>query len=200
MKRERASVSEAAPSTRPSAARQRILDAADRLFYRNGIRAVGVDLIIREAAVTRVTFYRHFPSKESLIEAYLGARAIRARAAVGALRSAMPDDPRSVLDAISRGLAEECTLDGFRGCEFINAAAEFADDTAAARRMAADQRRWVLDTTSDLLTELGRPDARQRAETLLMLRTGAYFATGLDRSPTAYALYLRLCDRVIDAP
>ncbi|MFW0796997.1 helix-turn-helix domain-containing protein [Gordonia sp. CPCC 205515] len=185
-------------AARPSAARQRILDAADHLFYLDGVRAVGVDRIIGEAAVTRATFYRHFPSKETLVEAYLGARADRARAAVAALRAAMPDDPRAVLDAIARGLAEECAIDGFRGCEFINAAAEFADESAAARRMAVDQRRWVLDVTTDLLAELGRPRPRETAEALLLLRTGAYFATGLDRSPTAYALYLRMCDAVID--
>lgn len=183
---------------RPSAARLRILDAADRLFYGDGVRAVGVDLIIREASVTRATFYRHFPSKDALIEAYLGARSERARAAVAALRAAKPGDPRAVLNAIARGLAEECAIDGFRGCEFINAAAEFADESAAARRMAVDQRRWVLGVTAELLAELGRPRPRETAETLLMLRTGAYFATGLDRSPTAYALYLRMCDAVID--
>jgi AcrR family transcriptional regulator len=186
------------PPERPSAARQRIVDTADRLFYDHGVRAVGVDRIVAEAHVTRVTFYRHFPSKEDLVEAYLRARGERGRAAVAAMRAATPDDPRAILDAIARGLADECAVDGFRGCEFVNAAAEYSDGSAAARRLAVEQRAWVVDVTTDLLAALDRPRPRELAEILLMLRTGAVYAAGLDRSPNPFGLLLQTWDALID--
>src|SRR4051812_23843262 len=84
-------------AARPSLARARILAAADRLFYGEGIRAVGVDRLMSEADVTRVTFYRHFPSKDDLIAAYLNGRLSRDKEQVAILRRGYPDDPHSVL-------------------------------------------------------------------------------------------------------
>jgi AcrR family transcriptional regulator len=84
---------------------------APQLFYAHGVRAVGVDRIVAEAQVTRMKFYRHFPSKEDLVEAYLRTRAERGRAAVAALRAATPDDPRAVLAAIARGIADDCAVE-----------------------------------------------------------------------------------------
>jgi AcrR family transcriptional regulator len=181
---------------RPSAARRRILETADRLFYAHGIRAIGVDRIVAEAQVTRVTFYRHFPGKEDLVEAYLRARADAQRTGIDAMRAANADDPRAVLDAIAHGVADECTVEGFRGCEFINAAAEYADDSAAARRLAVEQREWVTGVFSELLDELGRP--KELAEVLLMLYTGVVFAGGLDHSTTSSELFLRTWRSVVD--
>jgi AcrR family transcriptional regulator len=182
---------------RPSVARQRILEVADRLFYAHGVRAVGVDRIVAEAKVTRMTFYRHFPSKEDLVEAYLRNRAERGRADVAALRAATPDDPRAVLDAIARGIVDDCAVEGFRGCEFVNAAAEYSDGSAAARRLAVEQRAWVVDVAAELLAALGSPQPRALAEVLLMLRTGAVFAAGLDRSDTS-PLFLQAWDALVD--
>jgi AcrR family transcriptional regulator len=185
-------------SSRPSAARLRIVAAADRLFYDHGVRAVSVDWILAEAGVTRVTFYRHFPSKEDLVETYLRERAERGRATVAALRTESPDDPRAVLDAIAHGVADDCAVKGFRGCEFVNAAAEYSDESAAARRLAVEQRAWVVDITAELLTELGRPQPRELSQILLMLRTGAFFAAGLDQTENSFALFLQTWDALID--
>jgi len=85
---------------RPSAARASILAAADRLFYAEGIRAVGVDRVVSEAQVTRVTFYRHFPSKDDLIAAYLQQRLHRDQGQLAQLRREHPDDPLAVLSGI----------------------------------------------------------------------------------------------------
>lgn len=183
---------------RPSAAKERVLDTADRLFVAHGVRAVGVDRIVAEARVSRVTFYRHFPAKEDLVEAYLRRRADAGRAAVAALRAATPDDPRAVLDAMARGVGDDCAVDGFRGCEFVNAAAEFSDASAAARRVAVEHRAWVVDVTAELLEELGHPRPRELSEILLMLRTGAFFAAGLDRSTTSFERFLRTWNTLVD--
>ncbi len=183
---------------RPSPARQRIVEAADRLVYNHGVRAVSVDWILAEAKVTRVTFYRHFPSKEDLVETYLRDRAEGGRARVAALRDALPDDPRAVLDGIAHGIADDCAVEGFRGCEFVNAAAEYSDESAAARRLAVEQRAWVVDVAAELLTELGHPRPRELAQVLLMLRTGAVVAAGLERTENSSALFLQTWNALID--
>src|SRR6187402_72490 len=90
---------------RPSAARASILAAADRLFYAEGIRAVGVDRVVSEAQVTRVTFYRHFPSKDDLIAAYLQQRLHRDQEQLAQLRREHPDDPLAVLSGLVEALA-----------------------------------------------------------------------------------------------
>jgi AcrR family transcriptional regulator len=183
---------------RPSAARRRILETADRLFYDHGVRAISVDRLIAAAGVTRVTFYRHFPSKEDLVEAYLLARAERGRQRVAEARAQAPDDPRVALDAIADAVVEDSAVPGFRGCEFINAAAEYSDLTDRARALAVQQREWIVDVTEELLTRLGRPHPRELAEVLLMLRTGAVVAAGLDRSENTFPLFRRTWNALID--
>src|SRR3954463_1350576 len=94
---------------RRSAARQRILETADRLFYDEGIHAVGIQRVIAEASVTRVTLYRHFASKEDLIAAYLQRRAAHDHQQVDGVIAAYADDPRGALTQ----LAEVLTRDDF---------------------------------------------------------------------------------------
>jgi AcrR family transcriptional regulator len=183
---------------RPSEARRRILQAADRLFYDHGVRAISVDRLLAAAGVTRVTFYRHFPSKEALVEAYLLARAERGRQRVAEARAQAPDDPRVALDAIAAALVEDSAVPGFRGCEFVNAAAEYSDHTDPGRALAVQQRAWIVDVTAELLAQLGHPRPRELAEVLLMLRTGAVVAAGLDRSEKAFPLFLRTWNALID--
>src|SRR3954463_15780385 len=86
---------------RPSKARERIVQTADRLFYNEGIHAVGIQRIVAESAVTRVTLYRHFASKDDLIDAYLERRAQYDRDQVGGLIEAHRDDPRRVLTELA---------------------------------------------------------------------------------------------------
>src|SRR5689334_1650923 len=97
----------ARPQRRPSAARQRILDTADRLFYNEGIHAVGVNRIVAEAAVTRVTLYRHFPSKNDLISGYLEGRAQFDHAQIDGLIAEYPDDPRRALTELGTALTRD---------------------------------------------------------------------------------------------
>jgi AcrR family transcriptional regulator len=189
-----------APKTqRPSATRRRILDAADRLFYDEGLRAVGVERIVAEAAVTRVTFYRQFASKDELIEAYLRARADRARERIAEARGAEDADPWSVLDAIAQTLVEDGAILGFRGCEFINAAAEYPDLAHPARSIAAEQRKWLVAVAEEALSQLGHSHPRRLAEALLMLRTGAAVAADLDHSDDTGAVFLDAWHTFLDA-
>jgi AcrR family transcriptional regulator len=184
---------------RPSAARQRLLDTADRLFYAHGVQAVGVDRLLAEAGVTRVTFYRHFPTKEDLVEAYLRERMARGRRRVTDILERSPDDPRAALDEIARTFVDDSTIPGLRGCEFVNAASEYSADSDPARVLAVEQRRWIRDVTADLLGRLGHAHPHELAEVLLMLRTGAVIAAGLDGSESAFPRFLQTWDALVDS-
>jgi AcrR family transcriptional regulator len=165
---------------RHSAARERIVDTADRLFYTTGIRAVGVDRVIAESQVARMTFFRHFPTKDDLVATFLRRRMIQARGELARVEAEHPGDPRAVLAFFAAGVSSEPKIPGFRGCEFINTAAEFCDPNHPARAIAADHRAWITSKMRDALTELGHPTPRTTAEALLMLRTGAMVASSLE--------------------
>ena len=111
----------------PSEARRRILETADRLFYQDGIPAVGIDRIIAEAGVAKMSLYKHFPSKDDLILAVLK---YREQAVLEFFRSAMErhgKKAKSPLRAFFAALKDFFESPGFRGCPFQNAAIELAD-------------------------------------------------------------------------
>lgn len=182
-----------APARPASPVAARILDAAARRFAADGIRTVSADRVIAEAGVSKVTFYRHFPTKDALVVAYLTSVADAERAAVDGYRAAHPADPRTVLDAYADVLGGAACLPGFRGCPFINAAAEYADPSHPVRAVVAEHRRWMVATAAELLTELGVPDASAVAEELVMLRDGAMVAgyVGGPEAGAAVAEHLR---------
>src|SRR2546429_7308408 len=109
-----------------SQARERLLSTASGLFYREGIRAVGVERILAEAPATRATFYRHFPSKEDLVVAYLRGVDNDIRTAIEAAVEAAPS-PADALRAIGAAVADDLARPEFRGCAFLKAAAEYPD-------------------------------------------------------------------------
>ena len=157
---------------------RRILEVAAPRFYREGIRAVSADAVMAEAGVTKVTFYRHFPTKDRLVEAYLETVAAAERAAVASWRARHAGDPAAVLTEYANQLGTQVCGDGFRGCPFLNAVAEYPDVTHPVRVVAERHREWLRRTAEGLLTELGLPDARVAAVQLVMLRDGAMAAGG----------------------
>ena len=156
-----------------SAARTRILATADRLFYGEGIRAVGVDRVVAEARVTRVTFYRHFPSKDHLIVAYLQGRLDRDREQLARLRAEHPTDPRAVLTALAADVSADSASPGFRGCPYLNLTAEFCDADHPARSVAGAHRMWLKGEVQQLLTALEHDRVDLVSEQLVLLRAGA---------------------------
>lgn len=124
-----------------SQAKQRILETADRLFYQEGIRAVGIDRIIAEAGVAKMTLYSHFPSKDDLILAVLHYREERV---LEYFRSALERHGRRTKDklrAFFAALKEWFESPGFRGCAFQNAAVELADREHAGSQFVRDHKR-----------------------------------------------------------
>ncbi|TCC25102.1 TetR/AcrR family transcriptional regulator [Kribbella speibonae] len=173
-----------------SEARTRLLNTATGLFYVEGIRAVGVDRVIAEAQVTRATLYRHFPSKDDLIVAYLtqAGEAIRAQVTAARAEDATPDD---IIRAVSRSIADDIQSAGFRGCAFLNAAAEYPDPAFAVHQAVLTHRQWFLETMTELFTDLGKIDAEPAARHFVMLRDGAMAAGCLTDPKPVCETFLR---------
>ncbi|WP_240670460.1 TetR/AcrR family transcriptional regulator [Actinoplanes solisilvae] len=153
--------------------RELILQAAAVLFYAQGIRAVSADKIITKVGITKVTFYRHFPGKDDLVVAYLERRAQSERDAIEGARRSSPGDPAGALRLIAEGIGVESCAPGFRGCPFINAAAEYADAGHPVREVVASHRRWFKATIEQILHEIGVADVSGVADQLVILRDGA---------------------------
>jgi AcrR family transcriptional regulator len=164
-------------TTAPSP-RERLLATARRLFYSEGIHAVPVDRLVTEAGVTRATFYRHFPAKENLVEAYLRATDADLRAAVAQAldRSTPQEAAAALLDLIG----EVTCSAGFRGCHFINASAEYPDPADPVRVAVAEHRIWFQDTVTRLAERAGHPDPDHAGRVLVLLHDGALSAAELD--------------------
>lgn len=167
-----------------SPARQRVLDTATRLFYAHGIRAVGVDRIIAESGVAKATFYKYFPSKDDLVVAYLDqVDAVWS----GQLHSAAEQagtDPADQLVGLFDALTSSCQREGYRGCAFINAAAEADPNTAVHDRTVAHKHQvlaWVRGLAADAGAR--NPDALARSLTLLL--DGGLASGSLDADPAA---------------
>jgi AcrR family transcriptional regulator len=155
--------------------KDRILETADRLFYLQGIRAVGVDTIAAEIGISKRTLYNHFPSKDALISAYLERRFVRSR----------PSDKPPVeqilglFDSLERHFAHK----DFRGCPFINAVTELGNEDRPARKIAAEfkesRRLWFRDH----LVQLGVTDAEGLATQLALLVDGSIAQNLVRKTP-----------------
>ncbi|MFE5672157.1 TetR/AcrR family transcriptional regulator [Agromyces sp. NPDC056523] len=180
-------------SSGTSAARERLLATASELFYREGIHAVGVDRIIAEAGVTRATFYRHFPSKESLVEAYLGVEDANIKAAFETAE-ATGAEPAPMVDLVIEGLADDIARRHTRGCPFINAAAEYPDAASGVRTTVARHREWFRSELEQLLGAAGAPEPAESAAELVLLRDAAMvggYLDGWDRVRPAFVASAR---------
>lgn len=164
--------------------RERILAAAVKHYYADGIRAASADRLLAEAGVSKVTFYRHFPTKDDLIVAYLEHVAEGERTALLAARAAHPDDPAAVLRWYAAMIGQLSCGAGFRGCPFVNAAAELPDPSHPGRQVAAAHRAWLIAQGAELLAQLGVRDAGNKAGQLMMLRDGAMLAGYVDDPAT----------------
>lgn len=160
------------PPAKNSAARERVLETAARIFYAEGINTVGVARIVEEAGVTLATFYRHFPSKQDLVLAYLqgvhddfASRAAAAEAAA--------EDPGDMIKLIGDNITAQLFDPGFRGCAFINAASEFEDPDGPILQAVLAHRTWFHDLVRDAFASAGHPQPDLAASRYVMLRDGA---------------------------
>ena len=184
-------------ATLPSApAKLRILRTADALFYDEGIRSVGVDRLIGESSVTKATFYKHFGSKDRVITAYLDFRHHAVAERMGEIVGAT-DDPEQAVRGIIADLVATIQAPGFRGCPFLNAAAEFSDPDHPVRAAVREHRDWYEAALGDLLRALGHPLPGEGADEFVLARDGA-LSGGYAGDPVAAVGALgRAIDRII---
>jgi AcrR family transcriptional regulator len=177
------------PPVKDSEPRARLLAKASELFYREGVNSVGVDRIVSEASVTRATFYRHFPSKQDLVLAYLQSAhdVIEERIAIALAM----EDPKARLRAIGEDIADQLRSPGFGGCAFIKVASEFDDPDEPIRRAVAAHRAWFAEIVRTAFADAGhvRPDDPTRH--FVMLRDGAMVAGYLDGSEQTAETFTR---------
>jgi AcrR family transcriptional regulator len=157
-----------------SAARERVLKTASRLFGREGIRAVGVDRIAAEAQVGKMTLYRHFATKDDLVVAVLEGRDGPARAALAAAMEHAGDGDDRLLAPFAM-LEPWFTGPGFRGCPFMNASLELHDPNHPARAVARRHKAATRDAFAAAARAAGRDDAQAAAlaDQLALLFDGA---------------------------
>ncbi|MBK4347590.1 TetR/AcrR family transcriptional regulator [Lacisediminihabitans changchengi] len=156
----------------PAAAKLRILATADRLFYDEGIRSVGIDRLISESEVTKATFYKHYGSKDRLILEYVKSRH-RAEVAVTEQVIDQAQTPKDAVQALVAALVADIQRPDFRGCAFINAAAEFGDEGHPVRETVNEHRDWYTDTLAALFSRLGHPLPGDAADDFILARDGA---------------------------
>lgn len=154
--------------------KDRLLATASRLFYAEGIHAVGVERLVSEASVTRATFYRHYPTKDDLVAAYLTETSLKIRAAVEAARDGKT--PREGLADTMAVVGDATRGEDFRGCQFLNAAAEYPDPAHPVHQAVLAHRQWFLSTVTELLAETGETAPEPAARHFVMLRDGAMAA------------------------
>ncbi len=153
--------------------RERILAAARNLFYRHGIRAVGVEAIAEAAATNKMTLYRHFASKDELVAECLRQFAAEAEAKWSQLEAAHPGDPRAQLRAWAKAAGEHIANVEARGCPLCNAAVELPEKDHPGRRVIEACKTAQREHLVRLCRAAGALRPEQLADELFLLLEGA---------------------------
>lgn len=158
-------------STSKKSKQEDILDTATSLFSEFGYHAVGIDRIIAESKVAKMTLYKHFPSKDFLIESVLVRRDTMLRESIINNLNKEPTPLlklKSIFDWYSRWFQSE----DFHGCMFIKATEEFSDVTSNIRKFSQDHKVWITDLMESLLKEVGVKNADAMAAHLIVILDG----------------------------
>lgn len=153
--------------------RERLLAVAGALFYRHGIRAVGVEAIAEAAGTNKMTLYRHFPSKDELVAEYLRQFAIEADRCWSAYAQSCPGDPLAQIRAWLADMADHLAGADERGCPLANAAVELPDKAHPARRVIEEYKRAQRLRLVDLCRCAGLSEPEMLADELHLLLEGA---------------------------
>ena len=166
-------------------ARERIIDSAERLFYRHGVRAVGIDRIIAEAGVAKMTLYNHFKSKDELILSVLIHREDVFDRFLDERCEHYMQRGKDPLAAFFATLKEWFESPGFRGCSFINAAVELADEGHPASQFSKEHKaKFRGRIKKAILDSVGKVGSRFTASVALLIE-GAIVTAVVDGNPEA---------------
>jgi AcrR family transcriptional regulator len=187
-----------AANAEPLDARERILGTASTLFYKSGVRAVGIDLVIEQAKVAKASLYRHFKTKDDLIVAFLEREDAEFWALWDEVATRHADDPAGELDAHMRWIGQRLSRSNYRGCPQINVAAEFAEQDHPARQVARSHMRALRSRLNAIAQRLdvSRPD--ELAAQLAVLVNGAFVSSEL-LAPKEATRVLLACARALVA-
>ena len=160
--------------------RERILAVATELFYQNGIHATGIDLIIATADIARMTLYKYFPSKESLIEAVLRNHAAQTRQQLESITKQTDKTPKERLWLIFEGLDQVVQEPKFFGCPFINATAEYSDTSHPFHRLAIEYKQMYRDYIFQIVEQLNVTDPLALTTQIFLLIEGTLVSGQVD--------------------
>jgi AcrR family transcriptional regulator len=174
-----------APNTAKRSARDRLLDAADRLFYDEGIHTVGIDRVLEESGVAKGSLYYNFTGKDDLVRTYLLNRHAKWAARIDDVLAAATTPAEKIL-SIYDALGDLFAEPDFNGCAFINAAAE-APAGSAEDLATKDFRTWIHDLFGTLVSQGGYRDPELLTSQLILLYDGSNISAQMDHNPQAAA-------------
>jgi len=180
-------------------ARERILETAEDLFYREGIHAVGIDTIIEKSGVAKMSLYRNFASKDDLVAAYLEARGRRYWQWWDGVMARNAGQPRRQLPDLFEAIAVRTRRPEFRGCAFLKAAAEFPEEGSRARVVALAHKKELRKRLLKLCRTIGAHQPDVLSNQLLMLIEGAYSTAGILGKRDAVKATAKAAEALIDA-
>ncbi|TCZ79316.1 TetR/AcrR family transcriptional regulator [Paenibacillus albiflavus] len=162
-------------------ARERILQVASELFYKEGVRAVGIDRVIEESGVAKASFYRSFASKDDLIVNYLEQREELSLNRLEEAEQLHPDSPKMQLLSLIDSLAERMNQFDFRGCPFMNVVVEFPDSDHPGHQKAVESRQNQWKKVEEIIRKGGAKNPEELTSQLRMLYSGAIMVSYVDR-------------------
>ncbi|MDO8608175.1 MAG: helix-turn-helix domain-containing protein [Phaeospirillum sp.] len=180
----------------PKSRREDLVEAALRLFLRDGFHATGIAAVLEEAEVSKMTLYHHFQSKEELIQAALSLRDQRFRDWLFARMRVLGGTPRAqvfaMFDALGEWFRGEAVIGAgeaelFCGCPFVKAAAEYADIEDPIHKLAADHKRRIIETLGEMCHAAQLPEPERLARRLALLKEGAIADATIAGDATAAA-------------
>ena len=179
--------------------RETILDAACELFYKQGVRAVGVDLVVEKAGVAKTSLYRHFGTKDDLVAAFLERADLDFWSMWDRVAEQYPRDAKAELDAQLGWIGERAGQPDYRGCPQINVAAEFPEPDHPARKVARAHKRELRRRLKVIAESLNSAAPDELAGQLAVLVNGAFVSTQIFEPGEAARLLRRAADALIAA-
>ncbi|WP_430389657.1 TetR/AcrR family transcriptional regulator [Dyella sp. 20L07] len=186
------------PEAKPRAA-ERIRRTASELFYREGIRAIGVEEIVSRAGVTKPSLYRSYASKDELTAEYLRDYEVAFWLCFDAGVETHPNDVRAQLKSYLTGLAERATQPSYRGCGLTNAVVEYPGEDHPARKVAQDHKRKFRDRLLSMSEAMGAKSPQILADGLLLLLEGTYASGQLFGENGPASSLVTVAEQLIDA-
>ncbi|MGO4221213.1 TetR/AcrR family transcriptional regulator [Lysobacter sp. TAF61] len=179
--------------------RERILECASGLFYRQGVRAVGVDLVVAQAGVAKTSLYRHFRTKDDLIVAFLEREDIDFWSTWDAVAAQHADDPAGELAAHMRWIGERLSRSNYRGCPQINVSAEFPEPDHPTRHVARAHMQGLRSRLGAIARRLHVSDPDVLGAQLALLVNGAFVSSELLAGEDATRILLQAATAMVDA-